>query len=61
MSQAVSRRSVTAETWVRPHTIPCEKLGGEKWKREKVSAPVSGFSPVSIIPPLLHLHLHLNT
>jgi hypothetical protein len=50
MLQAFSRRSVTAETWVRSQISPCEKLGREKWKWEKVSVLVSGF-PLSLSGP----------
>ena len=58
MVQAVSRRHLTAEVHVRSQDSPCEVCGAQ-------SGTVTGFSPstsvsnLSIIPPMLHTHLHL--
>jgi hypothetical protein len=59
MAQAVSCQPLTAEAGVRVRTSPCEICG-------KKSGYGAGFCPttsvlLSVIPPLLHTHLHLNT
>jgi len=58
MDQAVSCWPVTAEVRVQSLLIQCEICGGE-------SGIVTGFSPStsvfrSLIPPMLHTHLHLH-
>ena len=60
MGQAVSTRSLTAEAWVRSRTIPCEICGEQSGIGTDVS-PSTSVSHVSIIRPMLHTHLHLNT
>jgi hypothetical protein len=59
MAQAVSRRPVTAVARVRSQASPCEIGGGQ-------SDTVTGFSrsssvsAVSIVSPVLAIHLHLH-
>jgi hypothetical protein len=57
---AVGRRSLTAEFrvwyWVSPWL-----LLSTKWNLEKFYLRMLRFAPVSFIPPLPHIHLHLNT
>jgi hypothetical protein len=50
MSQAVSRRRVTAEARFRFRIIPCGISGGQRGTGASFS-PSSSVSPVSIIPP----------
>jgi hypothetical protein len=56
MDQEVSHQPETAETWVRSQASPCEICGG-KCERQ-VSLQVLWVSPVSIIPPMVHIHPH---
>jgi hypothetical protein len=50
MAQAVSRQPLIAEAWVRAHVSPCGICGGQ-------SGTGTGFSPVSIVPLALHIHV----
>ena len=59
MTQAVSRRSLTAEARVRSQFSPCEIFVGEEVLLRHVFLRVLQFFPVYIIPPMLHTHLHL--
>jgi hypothetical protein len=56
MAQAVSRRPLTAEARVRAWVEACGICGGQSGTAAGFS-PSSSVSPVSIIPPLLHIHL----
>jgi hypothetical protein len=58
MAQAVTRRSVALEGRVRSQFIPCEICGGQSDIGTDFFSSVSIF-PVSIIPPILHVHLYL--
>jgi hypothetical protein len=49
MSQAISRRLLTAETWVCPQGSKCGIAG-------QVFLRMLRVFPVSIIPPLPHIH-----
>jgi hypothetical protein len=53
MAQAVSRRPLTAEAWVRSQVSPCEICGGQSDTGTGFS-PSCRFSPVNFIPLLLH-------
>jgi len=55
--QTVSRRPITAEDHVRFHW----DLWRSKWHWNRFFSQYFGFSPVGIIPPLLHIHLQLHT
>jgi hypothetical protein len=52
MAQAVSRRPVTAEAWVRSHVNPCVICGGKSGIGTGCS-PSSPVAPVSTMPPVL--------
>ena len=56
--QAVSRRPLAAEVRVRSQYIPYEICGKQNDTR-RGSSPSISVPPVSIIPPILHTHLHL--
>ena len=56
-SQAVSRRHLSAEFRVRSQNSPCGICGGRSGTRPDVP-PSTSVSPVSIIPPMLHIFLH---
>jgi hypothetical protein len=61
MTQAVYRRSLTAEARIRFHAYPCEICGGQSGTETGYFfLSVLHFSSVSIIPPVLHTHLHLQ-
>jgi hypothetical protein len=59
MAQAVCRRSVTTEAWVRSPAIHVEFMAYKTVVGE-VSLRVLQFSPVSIIPPKLHTYISLG-
>lgn len=59
MSQAVSRRSVTAAGLVRSQMSPCEICDGRSG-RGPGFAHSTLVSPCQIIPPTLHTHLHMH-
>jgi hypothetical protein len=56
MAQAVSRWPLTAQARVRAVVDPCGICGGQSGAVVGLFG-VPRFSPVSIIPPLLHIHL----
>jgi hypothetical protein len=56
MAHAVSRRLLIAEARVRAQVRPCGIFMG-KVALEQVSLRVLRFPPVSVIPPLFHIHL----
>jgi hypothetical protein len=61
MTQAVYRRSLTAEVRIRFHAYPCEICSGQSGTGTGFFfLSALHFSPVSIIPPVLHTHLHLQ-
>jgi hypothetical protein len=57
MSQAVSRRLLTAETWVRARVSPCGMSGGHSDTGKGLSPSHSVF-PVNNIPPWLSTLIH---
>jgi hypothetical protein len=59
VAQAVSRRPVTAETGFSPRAVHVEFVM-DKVALGQVSLRVLRFFPVSIIPPLLHIHSCIN-
>jgi hypothetical protein len=59
MAQAVSHQHITAEAWVRSWDSLCEIFGGQNGTQTDFSK-VLQFSSFSIIPPMLHTHLHLH-
>jgi hypothetical protein len=59
VAQAVSRRPVTAETWVLPRVSPFE-IGGVQSGFGTGFSPSTSVSSVNIIPPILHTYLHLH-
>jgi hypothetical protein len=59
MAQAVNRRPLTAEAQFRSQTSSCEVFVGHVGAVTGFS-PSTSVSPVSIIPPMLHTHLHLH-
>ena len=54
MTQAVSRRPLTAEAQVRSRVIPFGICGGQSGTGTGFFSRVLRFSPVSLIPPVLH-------
>ena len=60
MAQAVIHHPVMAEARFRSHVSLCEICGGRSGSGTVFFPPVPLFSPVSIIPPLLHNHLNLH-
>ena len=58
--QAFSRRPVITETPVQSRISPCEICGGQSGTLGRVFLRLLRSSPVSIIQPLLHTHLHLH-
>jgi hypothetical protein len=60
MALAVCRRFLTAEARVQSQAIPCE-ICGEQSGNVTSSSRSTSFSPASVIPPMLHTDLHLNT
>jgi hypothetical protein len=59
MAHPVIYRSLIADAWVQSSVIPRDK-SNLKIGLGSGFSPSIPFSPVSIIPPLLHTHLHLN-
>ena len=59
LSQPVSHRLITAEAGVWCQVSPHETCGAQSGTGTGFSAHPS-VSPVSIIPPMLHSHLHLH-
>jgi hypothetical protein len=57
MDQEVSYQPETAETWVRSQASPCEICGG-KCETDRFLSEYCVFTPVSIIPPMVHTHPH---
>jgi len=58
MAQAVRRQPFTAEAQV----VPGQSSWDLRWKKVKIGQvclPVLLFPPFSIIPPMVHTHLHL--
>ena len=61
MAQAISRRRVTAEARIPSQASPCEVHVGQNGTGTGFSpSTYFGFSPVSIIPPMLHPQPHLH-
>jgi len=60
MAYMVSCQAVTAKTWVQSRLSLCQVYSGQTGTGTSFSQSFSGF-PVSIIPPMLHIHLYLNT
>jgi hypothetical protein len=58
MAQAVSLRRLTTEALVHSRVSLYEICGGQNGIGTGFSPSTSGF-PVSTIPPMLHIHLHL--
>jgi hypothetical protein len=54
MAQAVSRRPLTAEARVRSPVSPCGICGGRSGTGTGFFPRVLPFSPVNLIPPVLH-------
>jgi hypothetical protein len=54
MAQAVSRRPLTAEARVRSRVSPCGIYGGQSGTGTGFFPRVLRFSPVNLIPPVLH-------
>jgi hypothetical protein len=54
MTQAVSRRRLTAEARVRSRVRPCGICSRQSGTGTGFSPRVLGFSPVNFIPPVLH-------
>jgi hypothetical protein len=59
IAQAVSRRPFTAEAQILSRSSLCEICSGQSGTGTGLS-PRLRFSPVSIIPPMLHTHLRLR-
>ena len=59
MGPTVGRRPVTADVRIRSEASRCE-IVMHKVALDKVSLQAPLFSPVIIIPPMLHIHLHLH-
>jgi hypothetical protein len=57
-AQAVGRKFLTAEAWVRAQVSPCRICGGESGTGTSFLR-VLWFFPVSIIPPLFHIHSYI--
>jgi hypothetical protein len=55
ITRAVSRLPLSSEARVPSQAIPCE-IYGRQSSSETCFLPVHRFSPVSIIPPMLHTH-----
>jgi hypothetical protein len=53
MAQAVSRRPLTAEAWVRSQVSPCGICGGQRGTGTGFS-PSTSVVPVNFIPPVFH-------
>jgi len=53
-----SRRLLTAQAWVRSSVSPCDFRVGTLTRGRFYSTPFR-FSPVSVIPPMQHSHLHI--
>jgi hypothetical protein len=56
IAQAVSRQFLTAEARVPNHVSPCRICGGQSGTWDRFILWVLRFFPVSIIPPMLHIH-----
>jgi hypothetical protein len=59
IAQAVSHRPLTAEARARYQISLCKIYGGQSGNRTGFSPSTSVF-PSSIIPPMLHTHVHLH-
>jgi hypothetical protein len=59
MAQGFSRLPITAEARVQSHVNACGICGGQSELGEDF-LPVHRFSPVSIIPPIMHSHSPLH-
>ena len=57
MAQAVGRWSIRAEAWVRSQVSLDEICGGQSVTGTGFSPSTSAY-PASIIPPVVHIHLH---
>jgi hypothetical protein len=55
MVQVVSCHPLTAEAWVQSHVSSCDTYGGHSGAKT-IFLQVPQFSPVTIIPPMLHTH-----
>jgi hypothetical protein len=60
MAQTVNRGPLMQESWVRSQVISCEIFGAQNSTVNGFPATNSFFSPVSFIPPVRRLHLHLH-
>ena len=59
MARTVSRRRIPAEAPMRPQISPRRICAGQIGTVTGFFLPVLQFSPVSIIPPTLHIHPHV--